>query len=440
MSNNVNANATNNLNNLVHPVNSNEGTNLKDAALFFVSIGSGSRHSLAVTSQGHLYSWGAGSYGQLGPHKNQPPLQSTCLNPRRIEGVENVRFVACDGGIWHSIALSDQGEVFTWGAGGYGQLGHLTLDQLEEIAAVPKRVSFPGLSPIHVRRITAGDTYTSILTEEGDIWSWGQNAAGQLGLDCEATTTATTTDGADKKEKEKASQKLYLCVMSPTKVTVSSPGTCFREIAAGGAHTLALSDNIEDYLGDDLDAILSRNLYPNLSFQYNNRQYHVHSYIVLARVPQFLEILRRHTELTVLDHILTYLYTNRIPKSLELSEMKELLSVCSWFGLDEIRDLFPKPVTVNRAMPADFLEKISYHKQSIAVHLKTILDQRRDTDFELVLKSKSIKCHKAILGYAPSLVFVCYFDDELFVCLVLVPDAISLLLRFISTTRCARCE
>lgn len=81
---------------------------------------------------GAVYTWGAGGYGQLG-HNTKVQHQ---LTPKKVDQVVNgIKFVDVDGGTWHSIALTGKlritkyvspaiegGEVYTWGAGGYGQL------------------------------------------------------------------------------------------------------------------------------------------------------------------------------------------------------------------------------------------------------------------------------------------------------------------------------
>lgn len=53
-------------------------------------------------------------------------------------GVNSLR-----SGTWHSVAVTTTGEVYTWGGGGYGQLGHLKKDELEKIAFRPTKASPP---------------------------------------------------------------------------------------------------------------------------------------------------------------------------------------------------------------------------------------------------------------------------------------------------------
>ena len=74
---------------------------------------------MALTADGRGYSWGEGGDGKLG-HGNK----LTYEKPKVIEGLygAHVRFIAC--GSSHSAAVTSNGELYTWGSGEYGRLGH----------------------------------------------------------------------------------------------------------------------------------------------------------------------------------------------------------------------------------------------------------------------------------------------------------------------------
>lgn len=84
-----------------------------------VSAAGGYHHSLAVTASGALYTFGQGAEGRLGhgDEKNQ-------LLPQRVEALAGEHVVSASGGNFHSLAVSVSGEVFTFGFGEDGQLGH----------------------------------------------------------------------------------------------------------------------------------------------------------------------------------------------------------------------------------------------------------------------------------------------------------------------------
>jgi alpha-tubulin suppressor-like RCC1 family protein len=87
------------------------------------TVAAGFTHSLAVTLKGQTYSWGQGSFHQLG-HGNQHAEQE----PKLIKKLAEVKIVqvSCTRGEKnaHSMAVDEDGSVYTWGAGYKGKLGH----------------------------------------------------------------------------------------------------------------------------------------------------------------------------------------------------------------------------------------------------------------------------------------------------------------------------
>ena len=79
----------------------------------------GWKHNLAITADGALWSWGYGCFGQLGHDDTQNQLL-----PKKIEALTGQRVAAVSGGVGHSLALTADGAVFTWGVGALGRLGH----------------------------------------------------------------------------------------------------------------------------------------------------------------------------------------------------------------------------------------------------------------------------------------------------------------------------
>ncbi|TFG82852.1 MAG: RCC1 repeat-containing protein, partial [Spirochaetales bacterium] len=162
------------------------------------SIAAGDSHTVALKSDGTVWTWGDNSYGQLGDgtttERTTPVLDSV------LSGV-----VAIAAGGCHTVALKSDGTVWTWGSNDYGQLGDGTTTDS------PTPVPVSSLSG--VTAIAAGYQHTVALkSDDGTVWTWGWNDYGQLGDD-------TTTD-------------------SPTPVPVSSLSGV-AAIAAGGVHTVA---------------------------------------------------------------------------------------------------------------------------------------------------------------------------------------------------------
>ncbi|RXG68740.1 E3 ubiquitin-protein ligase HERC2 [Armadillidium vulgare] len=137
-----------------------------------VAVNSGGKHCLCLSADGDVYSWGEGDDGKLG-HGNK----SSYDRPRLIEALQgkDVVDIACGGA--HSAAITSGGELYTWGKGRYGRLGHGgSEDQLR-----PKLVE--ALVGYHVLNVAcgSGDAQTLCITDDDNVWSWGDGDYGKLG-------------------------------------------------------------------------------------------------------------------------------------------------------------------------------------------------------------------------------------------------------------------
>ena len=131
-----------------------------------IAIAAGIMHSMALKSDGSVWTWGNNQFGQLGDGSgvsSQLPVQV------RIDNV-----VAIAAGYLHSVALTADGIVWTWGSNQFGQLGDGTFQN----RPVPVPVHY--LRGIHVDAIAAGGSHT-LARIDGRVMAWGDNAEGQLG-------------------------------------------------------------------------------------------------------------------------------------------------------------------------------------------------------------------------------------------------------------------
>ena len=133
-------------------------------------MSAGHSHSLALATDGSVWSWGWGDFGKLG-HGGQQ-LQ---LLPKKVEAFADQRVVAVSAGVCHSLALTADGAAWSWGYGGGGLLGHG--DQQNQL--LPKKVeAFAGR---RVVAVSAGCSHSLALTANGAVCSWGDGEDGQLG-------------------------------------------------------------------------------------------------------------------------------------------------------------------------------------------------------------------------------------------------------------------
>ena len=137
-----------------------------------VAIAAGGVHNMVLTDEGEVLSFGLGEDGQLG-HGDRASL----VEPKVIDALRGERVAAIAAGLNHSMVLTDEGEVLSFGAGGDGRLGHGN-DGAQSRCA-PKVIET--LRNVRVVAIAAGYKHSMVLTDEGEVLSFGDGHAGRLG-------------------------------------------------------------------------------------------------------------------------------------------------------------------------------------------------------------------------------------------------------------------
>lgn len=146
-------------------------------------VSCGAVHVVALSEEGLLQAWGYNEYGQLGRGVTSEGLQG----PRVINGYakfldeapELVKITQVSCGEYHTAAISEKGEVYTWGLGSMGQLGHCSL-QSGDKELLPRRVV--SLDGIFIKEVACGGVHTCAVTVKGALYAWGGGQAGQLGV------------------------------------------------------------------------------------------------------------------------------------------------------------------------------------------------------------------------------------------------------------------
>eukprot|EP01080_Neovahlkampfia_damariscottae_P011639 gene11639-4880_t len=138
------------------------------------SIAAGSDHSFAILSNGSCYSWGKGEDGQLG-HGDQKNSNV----PKEVVEIKNLGKKARSAslGSWHSLILLTDGSLLSCGNSTYGQTGH----EHNDIILKPTLIS--ALKGKKVIEISSGSSHNAIITDKGDIYTWGNGSYGQIGND-----------------------------------------------------------------------------------------------------------------------------------------------------------------------------------------------------------------------------------------------------------------
>ena len=212
-------------------VDGNEITNIKQ-------VSAGSSHLLALANDGTVWACGLNNYGQLGI--NVGSTTSSNANYKRIyavkvqkqitvtadDGTETTELVDLDnikqvsGGTDFSVALANDGTVYSWGLGTSGQIGNGAATTVY----IPTQTSIT-----NVEKIDAGWLQTIALKDDGTVWGWGINRYGNLGIN---TASTSTSNAAYKK-------------VTPVQVLLaaSTPITDVTDIASIGETSFAITSD-----------------------------------------------------------------------------------------------------------------------------------------------------------------------------------------------------
>ncbi len=165
------------------------------------TIAAGAEHTVVVTPDGHVWTWGRNEFGQLGDGTNVERHV-----PAQVPGLTNI--VAVSASYDHTLALASDGTVWAWGGNWYGQVGDGTTTN----QSTPVHLSLTGIVAVG-----AGREHSVALQSDGTVWTWGDNCCGQLGYSSPGRSVSTPA-------------------------AVAGWGTV-AAVSAGSEHTLALKSN-----------------------------------------------------------------------------------------------------------------------------------------------------------------------------------------------------
>jgi len=144
-------------------------------------VSCGGYHTMLLTDRGSVWTCGDGSWGKLGQGDffNYGIFVQVLLTGCTVS-MPRISMVAA--GLYHSVALASDGRVFSWGRAVEGRLGlhHPSNPQYTIEERRPRLVK--SLQNHRVEMVASGDDHTVVLTVEGIVLSWGVGGCGQLGL------------------------------------------------------------------------------------------------------------------------------------------------------------------------------------------------------------------------------------------------------------------
>lgn len=179
--------------------------------------GESEMHAVFLCARGDVWTMGSGRWGKLG-HGNE----IDCHVPTRVDALAHMTDItSVEAGCTSSAAVDASGQLWVWGDNRHGKLGLNAPPERTIIIAVPTRVAVPGDD--RVATVAMGTNHILIVTMDGTrVYAAGNNAWNQLGLD------ANTIE-------ERGDVRALRAV-----VFASAPGRIVRA-AAGGRHSLLLS-------------------------------------------------------------------------------------------------------------------------------------------------------------------------------------------------------
>lgn len=223
-----------------------------------LKIACGDEHTAFITKNGKLFMFGSNNWGQLGLGSKVSVSKPTCVKALKSE---KVHLVAC--GRNHTLICTAEGKVFSSGGNGEGQLG---LGDCEEWMSFHRIPFFDSHGPL--KMLAAGSNTSAALTESGKLFMWGDNSEGQIGLGKQSHASTpqevsvgrpiswvscgyyhsalVTVDGSLYTFGERDCGKLGLSTDQVTGHRVPQRVKAItdkvRQVACGGGHTVALTD------------------------------------------------------------------------------------------------------------------------------------------------------------------------------------------------------
>jgi alpha-tubulin suppressor-like RCC1 family protein len=132
-----------------------------------VLVAAGKLTSAAVASDGSLFVWGWGQWGQLGVGDTVNRLTPERLTPEKHFEDSRVLVTSCGG--FHMLAVTEYGAVWSWGRGAQAQLGHNDRHD----CLVPRSIEMKRFDDLKVVTVACGLLHSVAVTEDGRLWTWG---------------------------------------------------------------------------------------------------------------------------------------------------------------------------------------------------------------------------------------------------------------------------
>ncbi|RKP10605.1 regulator of chromosome condensation 1/beta-lactamase-inhibitor protein II, partial [Thamnocephalis sphaerospora] len=213
------------------------------AGFVVVDVSCGVDHVLALTDSGVIFQWGSGEQSQLGRRVlERREIQAAVPRELWLPGVKII-----GAGSYCSFAYTHDGTLYAWGLNNFNQTGidpedgGLATDILQPTRV--RALSVPGMSP--VVQIHGGEHHTVARLENGEVWAWGRGDFGQLGLPLDRVRELNQELVKERGDEAEHVSAHKLAVARPQQVTAFKRPV--QWIGVGGNHNLAVDSQATVY-------------------------------------------------------------------------------------------------------------------------------------------------------------------------------------------------
>ncbi|KAL7951313.1 regulator of chromosome condensation 1/beta-lactamase-inhibitor protein II [Trichoderma barbatum] len=147
------------------------------------ALAAGANHILALDSKGNVVAWGCGQQNQLGRRIIERNKMSSLI-PQGV-GLPRGKIAKIACGSYHSFAIDHSGAVWGWGLNNFGEIG-VESNAGEDDAVILKPVKISFLADHTVTGIEGGIHHSLACTEKGELFAWGRVDGYQVGFELEA--------------------------------------------------------------------------------------------------------------------------------------------------------------------------------------------------------------------------------------------------------------
>lgn len=243
---------------------------------FITYIGTGDMHSMALTSEGRVFTWGYNSYGNLGDGTQAHQFYPVDITDRfNFFNDEYPLFI--DGGSVHTVLVTTSGRVFTFGWGSQGQLGNGS-SVMYQLSPLDITNNFNFAPDDFIVSVNCSDSYTVILTQSGSVFVFGLDSYGKFGVNVLQYYSPTDIKGLIGLEEGdqiiKVAARNYSTMMLSSYGKVYGFGSNSKNLMNAGIDVLSVTETFDfstNYGFDVADIYL--NDYSSVALDFNGNLY-----------------------------------------------------------------------------------------------------------------------------------------------------------------------